>query len=194
MKKTALLATFSLYSSLALAQEFPARLNVAQPAPNAQSHGMVITSPDFKPFARFNEKNVNCGGQNVSPALTWKHIPASAKSLAVTIFDPDAPTGSGIWHWAVFNIPVTATGLFEGAGNVDGQLPQGAIQLVNDSGKIGYTGACPPIGDKPHHYIVTLYALSENLPVAEIVSPARLGSHLHKKVIAKTQIIALYNR
>lgn len=198
MKKTIAYLALSFITSGALAQSYPATLMVAQPAKGVSSAKMTLTSPDFKPFGKLAEAQVSngfgCNGQNKSPALTWKHVPADAKSLVLTVYDPDAPTGSGFWHWNVMNIPTTVTSLPAGAGSEGGQLPEGAIQLNHEGGQPGYTGACPPVGDKPHRYIFTLYALKESLELPATVSPAVLGFSLNGKVLAKAQVTATYSR
>src|SRR6266571_4858543 len=96
-------------------------------------------------------KGFGCEGKNVSPSLAWRNAPAGTKSFAITVYDPDAPTGSGWWHWIVFDIPADVTSLPAGVGNpASGQTPKGAVQSKNDFGKPGYGGPCPPQGDKPH--------------------------------------------
>jgi Raf kinase inhibitor-like YbhB/YbcL family protein len=106
-------------------------------------------------------------GQNVSPALQWSNAPAGTKSFALQVYDPDAPTGSGFWHWAVYNIPADATGLPQGAGNAAATLPAGAFGGNNDfldtgatGGNGNYGGPCPPAGDAAHRYVFTLFALA----------------------------------
>lgn len=198
MKRIVLISSLITVFSCAMAQSYPATLNVAQPAKAISSGKMTLTSPDFKPFGKLGNNQVNhgfgCAGKNQSPALSWKNVPAQTKSLVLTVYDPDAPTGSGFWHWNVMNIPITVTGLAAGAGSEGGTLPEGAIQLNNDAGTVGFTGACPPAGDKPHRYIFTLYALSEKLDLPATVSPAIVGFTLNGKVLAKTQLIATYRR
>src|SRR6202521_3608641 len=94
-----------------------------------------------------------CDGTNQSPHLAWSGAPAGTKSFAVTCYDPDAPTGSGFWHWVVINIPPDVTELPLDAGNLKaGDAPKGAIQSRTDFGVPGYGGPCPPQGDPPHHY------------------------------------------
>src|SRR6059058_940360 len=102
---------------------------------------------------------MGAGGQNVSPQLHWSGAPAGTKSFALTLYDPDAPTGSGWWHWVVFDIAAGTTSLAEGAVSSGGNLPPGATEGRTDFGTPGYGGPCPPPGDKPHRYIFTLYAL-----------------------------------
>ncbi len=137
---------------------------------NAFGADFTLSSPDLASgkFAnKFVLNGFGCKGENVSPALDWKNIPAGTKSLSLQIHDPDAPTGSGFWHWGVYNIPITATGLAQGAGNAPGTLPTpafGGNTDFQDTGATGvngnYGGPCPPTGDAPHHYNFTLYALS----------------------------------
>lgn len=98
-----------------------------------------------------------CTGKNVSPDIEWKNAPKDTKSFAVTIYDPDAPTGSGWWHWTVFNIPANVHKISAGASPKS--LPKGAIEGHTDFGSTGYGGPCPPAGDKAHHYILTVFAL-----------------------------------
>src|SRR5262249_32013324 len=137
-----------------------------------------LESPSIKPGATLNEAQVfnsfGCSGKNLSPALQWSGAPAGTKSFAVTLYDPDAPTGSGWWHWVVFNIPASTTSLPEGAGSTDGaHLPAGAAQGKTDFGAPGFGGACPPPGDKPHRYIFTVYALkTDKLDASADASPA----------------------
>jgi Raf kinase inhibitor-like YbhB/YbcL family protein len=138
----------------------------------------TLSSPDIAPGSTIAMKHVlngfGCTGQNVSPALTWSNPPAGTQSYALQIYDPDAPTGSGFWHWGVYNIPATVTGLAQGAGNAAATLPAGAYTSLNDyhdtgatGGNGNYGGPCPPVGDKPHRYIFTLYALAvPDLPAA----------------------------
>ncbi|MGH7532735.1 MAG: YbhB/YbcL family Raf kinase inhibitor-like protein, partial [Gemmatimonadales bacterium] len=103
---------------------------------------------------------MGCTGHNVSPALAWRGAPAGTKSFAITMYDPDAPTGSGWWHWVIYNIPAATTSLPAGAGEAGkALLANGAAQGNTDFGVPGYGGACPPPGDTPHHYRITVYAL-----------------------------------
>jgi Raf kinase inhibitor-like YbhB/YbcL family protein len=130
----------------------------------ALATGFTLQSAEVKPNATIAEtqvyKGFGCSGGNVSPSLTWKDPPAGTKSFAVTVYDPDAPTGSGWWHWVVFNLPPTATSLPAGAGDpAGGKMPAGAVQGRTDFGAPGYGGPCPPQGDKPHRYVFTVYAL-----------------------------------
>ena len=120
---------------------------------------------------------MGAGGQDESPQLSWSGAPAGTKGYAVTVFDPDAPTASGFWHWAVLNIPADVTSLPAGAGSRDGAaLPAGALQLKNDAGFAGYLGAAPPTGHGPHRYLIMVHAVDvDKLDVGEHGSPASLG-------------------
>lgn len=137
-----------------------------------------------------------CSGKNVSPEVHWGHIPPGTKSLALTVYDPDAPTGSGWWHWVVYNLPPTLRGLPEGAGSKDGKgLPSGAVQAVTDFGFAGYGGPCPPPGDPPHHYIFTVYALkTPRLMLPPHPSPALVGYFIHMNMIGKGHFTGRYGR
>ncbi len=144
---------------------------------NAQTATFTLTSPDLKSGTFDNQFVLNgfgCTGGNVSPALEWANPPAGTKSFALQLFDPDAPSGSGFWHWAVYDIPPTTTSLPRGAGNSQASLPAGAFGGTTDfldtgttGGNGNYGGPCPPQGDPPHRYIFTLFALSvDKLEVA----------------------------
>ena len=137
-----------------------------------------------------------CKGENVSPALRWENPPQGTKSFAVTVYDPDAPTGSGWWHWLIFDIPAKTNSLPAGSGNPAAQgAPEGSIQSVTSFGTVGYGGACPPEGDRPHRYIFTVYALKvENLGLKSDASPAMVGFYLGANSLAKASLIAYYGR
>lgn len=163
---------------------------------------MKLTSDDIKNNAvgaKEMEANVfGCDGGSVSPSLRWAGAPAGTKSFAINLYDPDAPTGGGFWHWVVFNIPVATTSLPKNAGDVKAKLmPGGAIQSRNDYGFDGYGGMCPPKGDKPHRYILTVYAVDEDeLQFAkdDMVSPAVVGYELHFHSKAKAALQWTYGR
>ena len=137
-----------------------------------------------------------CTGGNRSPALAWKDAPAGTRSFAVTIYDPDAPTGSGWWHWGVFNLPASTSGLPAGAGDpAKPNLPAGAVQNRTDFGTSGYGGPCPPQGDKPHRYIVTVHALKvESLPLGADAGGAMLGFYLGANALAKASLTFTFGR
>ena len=136
------------------------------------------------------------GGADVSPQLSWSGFPPETQSFAVTVYDPDAPTASGFWHWAAFNIPATVTELASGAGAADGTgLPEGATQLRNDAGIAGYVGAGPPPGHGPHRYFIVVHAVDvEHLDVSEDASAAVLGFNLFNHTLARATITPTFAR
>lgn len=131
-------------------------------------------------------------GKDQSPQLTWTPGPAATKSYVVTMYDADAPTGSGFWHWAVYDIPATSHTLPAGAGTPHGPLlPHGSIQAPNDAGMPRYLGAAPPKGDPTHHYYLTVTALDiPRVPITATTSPALLGFTIHDHALARGDIIA----
>lgn len=146
----------------------------------AQTPVFTLSSPDLASGTFSNRHVLNgfgCKGENVSPTLTWSNPPAGTRSYAIQVLDLDAPTGSGFWHWTVYNIPASATGLAQGAGNQPGNLPASAYGGTTDlldtgltGGNGNYGGPCPPAGDQPHRYVFTIYALAvDDLPVAASV-------------------------
>lgn len=164
---------------------------------------MKVTSTSFKDGDYLGKEHVlsteygfGCDGGNRSPHLAWDGAPAGTKSFAVTCFDPDAPTGSGFWHWVVVNIPPSVTVLPLDAGNpAGGKLPAGALQVRTDFGKPGYGGPCPPAGDHPHRYLFTVHAVSmDTLPVSADTSAAVVGFYLNFNTLAKVVLMALYRR
>src|SRR5688500_4198909 len=160
----------------------------------------AVTSPNLSDGAAIGNKHVfagfGCTGDNRSPALSWTGAPADAKSFAVTVYDPDAPTGSGWWHWVVFNIPAGTTDLKEGAGDTQGaSLPAGSVQSVTDFGQPGFGGPCPPVGDKPHRYIFTVHALKlEKLDVPANATAAMVGFSINANRLASATLTARYGR
>ncbi len=147
-----------------------------------------------KDFILSSDFGFGCAGLNKSPHLTWSGAPAGTKSFAVTCYDPDAPTGSGFWHWLVVNIPADITELPLGAGSAGGALPKGALMTRTDFGKPGYGGPCPPEGDHPHRYLFTVFAVGESLDVSADTSAAVVGFNLHFKTLAKAAIMGLFKR
>ncbi len=175
---------------------FLSALALTQVAAPARAGGFTLTSPDIKPGGTLSDKYVlndfGCTGQNISPALSWSGAPAGTKSFLLTIYDPDAPTGGGWWHWLMFNIPASVTSLPEGAG-VPGKEPAGAVQSVTDFGKPGFGGACPPKGDKPHRYVFTVYALkTDKLDLPAAAMPDAVGFTAHFAIIGKASFMAKY--
>jgi Raf kinase inhibitor-like YbhB/YbcL family protein len=180
--------------SLALAAVFGATPFVASAA------DFKLTSPTIKPGSMLTEAQVfngfGCTGKNVSPTLKWSGAPAGTKSFALTVYDPDAPTGSGWWHWVVYNIPAAATELPEGAGTADGKaLPAGSAQGKTDFGAPGFGGACPPQGDKPHRYIFTVYALkTDKLDIPADGTAALVGFMINANKLGAATFTAKYGR
>jgi len=171
---------------------------IALTAQLASAEGLELTSPDVKvnePIAAtFVYNGFGCTGQNLSPALSWKNAPAGTKSFAITAYDPDAPTGSGWWHWVAYDLPATLRNLPSGAGKA-GALPGGAKQGRNDYGGNEFGGACPPPGDKAHRYIFTVYALKvDKLEVPTDASTALIGYMLNANKLVTATTTALYGR
>jgi Raf kinase inhibitor-like YbhB/YbcL family protein len=137
---------------------------------------------------------MGAGGGDVSPHLTWSGFPEETRSFAVTMYDPDAPTGSGFWHWAVANLPATVTELPAGAGD-GSSLPGDALVLRNDAGIKRFIGAAPPPGHGPHRYIVAVHAVDiEKLDLPEDATPAYLGFNLFQHAIARALIHGTYEQ
>jgi len=133
-----------------------------------------------------------CNGANISPDLSWSNAPKGTKSFAVTVYDPDAPTGSGWWHWLIFDIPKNKTSL---ESNFGAKEHKDIIQSVTNYGVSGFGGACPPKGDKAHSYVFTVYALDvENLGLTKDTNPAIVGYYLNNHAISKASIISYYKR
>lgn len=166
----------------------------------ADAEQFSLLSPDIHVGAIVPHEQVfngfGCNGGNISPALQWANPPAGTKSYAVTVYDPDAPTGSGWWHWVMFNIPANAKGLVKNAGSIPAKLaPPGAIQSRTDFNQPGYGGPCPPQGDKPHRYIFSVWALKvDKLPLDANAPPAMVGFYLHQNAIDKAVFRAKYGR
>jgi len=134
---------------------------------------------------------MGAGGQDASPQLAWSGAPDGTQSYAVTVYDPDAPTASGFWHWAVFNIPASVTELASDASK-DG-LPAGAVQLNNDARMPGYVGAAPPAGHGPHRYYVVVHAVDvPSLEIPAEATPAFLGFNLFSHTLGRATIVPVY--
>ena len=153
----------------------------------------TVRSADFSPNGPLPDTHVFAKG-NLSPQLSWEGAPEGTLSYAVTCYDPDAPTGSGFWHWSVVDIPAEVTELPQGAGSGDFKgLPEGAIQARNDYGTRDFGGAAPPPGDGPHRYVFTVYAVDqEKLGTDADASPAVVGFNLRYHALGRAQLIAEY--
>jgi Raf kinase inhibitor-like YbhB/YbcL family protein len=152
----------------------------------------TVTSPDIAPNARiatrFTYNHMGCTGRNIAPLLRWSQPPAGTHSLAISVFDPDAPAAGGWTHWLVYAIPANAR-------DTDGLAANGYIEAVTSFGSPGYGGPCPPVGDKPHRYIFTVYALdSDRLPLRANTSYAALRTLIRGHVLAQASLTGYYGR
>lgn len=134
------------------------------------------------------------GGDDASPQLSWSGFPPETKSFAITVYDPIAPTGSGFWHWAVVDVPVTTTSLETGAGDDTGSgLPAGSFQLKNDAGLARYIGAAPPAGHGEHQYYIAVHAVDvETLGIDDTATPGYLGFNLFSHTLARAVIVGTF--
>jgi Raf kinase inhibitor-like YbhB/YbcL family protein len=141
-------------------------------------------------------KGFGCTGDNISPELSWQNVPAGTKSFAVTMYDRDAPTGSGFWHWVIFDVPADVAELKSGAGDLSKSLaPAGSIQSLTDFGQPGYGGPCPPEGNGFHEYLITVYALkTAKLGLDKTATPAYVGFNLNANALAKASLVMYYKR
>jgi len=167
-------------------------------AKKASAGPFRVTAPDLVTKGRIDVSHafngMGCTGQNISPALSWSNPPAGTKSFAVTMYDPDAPTGSGWWHWIMYNIPATTTSLAAGAGN-GRNAPRGSAQGPTDFSKKEYGGPCPPVGDKPHHYRIKVFALkTDKLDIPGNATPAFVGFNLNANKLATASVTGLFAR
>lgn len=162
--------------------------------------GFTLMSPDLQPDApmpkSFEFNGMGCTGDNKSPVLRWSGAPQGTKSFAVTCYDPDAPTGSGWWHWCVINIPGGTSELPRDAGaEGDRHLPKGASHVRIDYGVKAWGGPCPPPGDKPHRYVFTVYALkTDRIDVPPDATAALAGFMINANALGKASFTALYGR
>lgn len=174
-------------------------LVLALPLSQAQAAEFTLSSPQFEGGKGITLKEVynsfGCTGENISPALVWENAPEGTKSFAVTVYDPDAPTGSGWWHWVMFNISADVNELKQGVGAGKVALPKGAVQSLTDFGKPGYGGPCPPAGDKPHRYIFKVYALkADKLDLDAGAMPALVGFNLNANKLGEASFEVKYGR
>jgi len=183
------------FKSLALLSALVLTLSIPAFSGTLTISSKDITEGEFMSKAQeFN--GFGCSGDDLSPHLTWSGIPKGTKSFAITAYDPDAPTGSGWWHWQVVNIPKTVTELNTGGGSTKEALaPQGSTQIKNDFSVRGFGGACPPVGHGIHHYRFTVHALSvEKLTLPEDASGALTGYMINANTIESSTLEALYKR
>jgi Raf kinase inhibitor-like YbhB/YbcL family protein len=191
MRRTALaiawLATWLLGSTLASEPPASGSGQFALTSPDIAAGGKIAAAQVFNGFG--------CQGGNVSPALSWSGAPAGTKSFALLVHDPDAPTGSGWWHWVVYNIPAETTSLPADAGDPHQHLmPSGAVQGRTDFGSAGYGGPCPPPG-KPHHYHFRLYALKvAQLELPADATAALIGFNVRMQALGAAELTGLYGR
>jgi Raf kinase inhibitor-like YbhB/YbcL family protein len=161
--------------------------------PNAQLFNVTSTDVqdgEQKPLAHVSSM---AGGQDISPHLHWSGFPAETKSFVVTMYDPDAPTASGFWHWAVADIPANVTELNQGAGSANGVLPEGAFHLKNDAGMAGYLGAAPPEGHGKHRYFIVVHALDvDKIGLDDQATPAYLGFAMFGHTIGRAILTTWY--
>lgn len=165
---------------------------------NIFSQTFTLKSKDLGGQATMKQvfKGFGCEGENRSPQLYWEHAPKGTKSFAITIHDESAPTGSGWWHWLVFNLPANTTELVSNAGDISKKLmPEAAVQSKTDYGSYGYGGPCPPVGHGIHKYTITIYALDvEKLDLNRDTNAAIVGFNIHSHTIEKASLVFYYNR
>lgn len=160
----------------------------------------VLSSPDIPANGtipqEFEFNGFGCTGRNASAVLRWSGAPEGTRSFAVTVYDPDAPSGSGWWHWMVVDLPASTTELPANAGAEGGQgLPAGARQIRNDYGSHAWGGVCPPPGDKPHRYVFTVHALSvPKLEIPDDATAALAGFMINANALATASFTSLYGR
>lgn len=180
MRITILFTTSLLLTSAASGQTFTLTSN--------STGGQATMEEVFNGFG--------CTGENVSPQLSWSNAPEGTKSYAITMYDKDAPTGSGWWHWLVFDIPASTRALPQGAGDpAKNLLPAPSMQSRTDYGVPGYGGPCPPPGHGTHQYVVTVFALkTDKLGLDASASPAVVGYNANAQALAKASIVFYYER
>ena len=198
MKRTGI-AGCGLAAALAMTALLAAQSPAAKTSPDSAAGKLMLASTDISAGGQIAEAQVfngfGCKGGNVSPALSWSNPPAGTRSFALLMHDPDAPTGSGWWHWVVYNIPASVSSLPAGAGDPQKNLlPPGAVQGRTDFGTAGYGGPCPPPG-KPHHYYLRLYALKvAKLDVPADATAAYIGFMVRMQSLGKAELMGVYGR
>lgn len=193
--RLALMSVYGFVAVLGLVLLTLLLITVVRPA---RADGFSVTSPDIqngKIADDFVFDGFGCTGKNTSPGINWSGAPTDTKSFAVTVYDPDAPTGSGWWHWVIYNIPGNSDGVPTGMGSGAMGIPKHVRQAANDYGAANYGGPCPPKGDKPHRYIFTVYAMPvEKLDVPDGASAAMIGFNLKANKLAEASFTATYGR
>ena len=162
---------------------------------NVSAEGFYLSSTDIQGQIANDQvfNSFGCSGKNISPQLSWRNAPAGTKSFAITAYDQDAPTGSGWWHWVVFNIRPTVDHI--NTGDSGKNMPKASVESVTSYGSKGFGGACPPEGDKPHRYIFTVHALNtEKIEQNSGARPELVGFFINSHAIAKSSIMAYYGR
>ena len=162
------------------------------------SQTFTLSSKDVGGQATMKQvfKGFGCEGENISPQLSWENAPEGTQSFAITMYDKDAPTGSGWWHWLAFDIPASTSSIPSAAGNpAKGLMPSGTIQSMTNYGGAGYGGPCPPEGHGLHQYVLTVYALNvKKLGLDKDINPAIVGYNLNNAAIGKASIVFYYQR
>lgn len=181
MKPTFITALWAIYFS---ASAFGADLKVTSQA--VKDGEMIATDQVFNSFG--------CTGKNISPDLSWEGAPEGTKYFAITMFDPDAPTGSGWWHWTVFNIPAKTTSIPADASKKSSKLGKGAVQGRTDFGKSGYGGPCPPPGHGKHHYVFKVFALKDKIPAKSDTPAAQVSYYANSLKLAEGKLEAIFER
>ena len=155
-----------------------------------------VTSEDVTPGERLRDEQVDQDGGNISPQLSWSGFPEETKSFVVTLYDPDAPTPDGFWHWTVVDIPASVTSLAADAGAEGGaNLPEGAFMCRNAYGPKAFVGAGPPEEDMEHRYFFVVHAVKEeHLGVDSDASPTVVSFNLAFKTAARAILQATYQR
>lgn len=181
-----------------LAAAFASTLTITLASSLAMAESFTLSSPDIAGGQMLTNTFVfngfGCSGENRSPALNWKNAPAGTRSFAVTVYDPDAPTGSGWWHWVAFNLPAATQALVQNA-SASKQLPAGTVESRTDYGQPGYGGACPPEGHGPHRYQFRVFALDvPSLDLPADASAALVGFMLNQHKLGVAELEAKYQR
>ena len=162
------------------------------PLPSFSLASSLVAEGETMPIAQ-RDGIFGSEGQDTSPDLTWSGFPDETQSFIVTMYDPDAPTPSGFWHWAVINLPASVTSLAAGVGDGDNTLPEGSTHLPNDASSRRYIGAGPPPGDPPHRYFIVVTALE--VSEAGVPATATLALalfHTRANTLARAMLVPVY--